>query len=84
MLGVTPQDTPETITTAYDLQVACDPGQTKLYLSALEAIAEKAQVTGQEALQMKVATERSMDRYTTGEPLRPSKSRGGITDKRRC
>ena len=67
MLGATTRNLPDDIEQAYDYQVACDAVRTKVYLSALETVAEKAQVIGQENLMFKVARERSMKRYTIGE-----------------
>ncbi|OCF36740.1 hypothetical protein I316_01336 [Kwoniella heveanensis BCC8398] len=65
-LGATKQDRAQTIEIAYGLQIACDAQNTPLYLSALEKIAE-APTFGRESLQMRVATERSLNKYTIGE-----------------
>jgi hypothetical protein len=65
-LGVTTSDTLATIMKAYDLQITADPANTKDYLEALEQISSVPFV-GKESLQFRVATERSLNRYTTGE-----------------
>ncbi|WVF71581.1 hypothetical protein IAT40_006389 [Kwoniella sp. CBS 6097] len=62
-LGATKQDRAQTVEIAYGLQIACDTQSTPRYLSALEKIAE-APNFGRESLQMRVATERSLNKYT--------------------
>ena len=64
-LGITKFDTPATAEKAYNLQVADDAINTKTHLSALESLAEYG-IPGKERLQTKVATERSLGRYTHG------------------
>ncbi|WVW83772.1 hypothetical protein I302_105793 [Kwoniella bestiolae CBS 10118] len=65
-LGVTKQDRAQTVEIAYGLQISCDPENTPAYLSALEKIAE-APIYGRESLQMRVALERSLDKYTSDD-----------------
>ena len=65
MLGVTSRDTAWTMEMAYDLQIACDSLSLPKYLGALQALST-APIAGNESMQMKVATERSLDRYTIG------------------
>ncbi|OCF60484.1 hypothetical protein L486_00117 [Kwoniella mangroviensis CBS 10435] len=61
-LGVTKQDRAQTVEIAYGLQISCDAESAPSYLSALEKIAE-APIYGRESLQMRVALERSLDKY---------------------
>ncbi len=65
VLGASRYDTLETIMRGYDLQIATDPARSRKYLDALEKISEGPYV-GKEAIQMKIATERSLGRYTSG------------------
>ncbi|KAL1413629.1 ubiquitin-specific protease ubp2 [Vanrija albida] len=65
-LGASIHDVPSTIEDAYDLQVSDDAENTPQYLGALERIS-KSQLFGSDTLQIRVATERSMDRYTDDE-----------------
>ncbi|WWC70309.1 uncharacterized protein I206_104259 [Kwoniella pini CBS 10737] len=65
-LGVTKVDKAETVEIAYGLQLSSDKKNSPLYLSALEKIAE-APVYGRELLQMRVATERSLDKYSSDD-----------------
>jgi ubiquitin carboxyl-terminal hydrolase 25/28 len=71
-LGITPADEPATIEEAYDLQIACDASSLPRHLEALDTLA-RAPFPGKERLQMKVATERSLDRYTSGDSFAPSR-----------
>lgn len=66
LLGVTDSDSATTIEKAYELQISDDYQKMPRYLSALEKLSS-AHVPGRDALQLKVATERSLDRYTIGE-----------------
>lgn len=71
-LGVTQLDVAETMERAYELQIACDSVNTKHYLTALEHLST-APIADKDRLSFKVATERSLDKYTTGQsPLCPS------------
>lgn len=65
-LGVTKSDVLATIALAYDLQIAADPINIKDYLEALERLSN-VHIVGKENLQMKVAMERSLGRYTRGK-----------------
>lgn len=65
MLGITKQDTAQTVEKAYDMQILCDPGRTSAYLSALQIISDQP-VAGKESLQMKLVIERSMGKYSAG------------------
>lgn len=65
ILGVTKYDTAETLEIAYDLQIMFDEHNTSRYLGALERISE-APVVGKSSLELKVAVERSLDKYTDG------------------
>ncbi|WWC61766.1 uncharacterized protein I303_104351 [Kwoniella dejecticola CBS 10117] len=65
-LGVTKTDKAETVEIAYGLQISSDKARSPLYLTALEKVAE-APVYGREMLQMRVATERSLDKYSSDE-----------------
>lgn len=65
-LGVSRFDTPTTIEEAYDLQVSEDFANCPIYLAALTRLSHVL-VAGHEILQIKVATEKSLDRYTIGE-----------------
>ena len=68
-LGITKFDTPATAERAYNLLVADDAMNTKAHLAALESLSEYS-IPGKERLQTKVATERSLGRYTAGELTR--------------
>lgn len=76
-LGVMPRDTVGTIETAYDMQVSCDAQNVATYLGAIEKLAH-APVQASDLLQVKVATERSLDRYTD-EDIQHAYSQLGIT-----
>ncbi|WRT66247.1 uncharacterized protein IL334_003200 [Kwoniella shivajii] len=65
-LGVTKLDRAQTIEIAYGLQISCHTAGTPKYLGALEKVAE-APVFGKENLQMRVATERSLEKYTSDD-----------------
>ncbi|WWC89454.1 uncharacterized protein L201_004378 [Kwoniella dendrophila CBS 6074] len=65
-LGVTKLDRAQTIEIAYGLQISCDSKRTPEYLAALEKVAE-APIAGRESLQMRVATERSLDKYSSDD-----------------
>lgn len=65
VLGASKYDTPSTIEDAYDLQISEDYANCPIYLSALTCLSHVL-VPGHEVLQIKVATEKSLDRYTTG------------------
>lgn len=65
-LGASRYDTPMTIEEAYDLQVSDDFANCSTYLGALTQLSHVF-VAGHETLQIKVATEKSIDRYTIGE-----------------
>lgn len=65
ILGVSRFDTPFTIEMAYDLQISDDLANCPIYLGALTHLSHVL-VPGHEALQIKVATEKSLDRYTIG------------------
>ncbi|KIR55761.1 ubiquitin carboxyl-terminal hydrolase 25/28 [Cryptococcus gattii Ru294] len=69
ILGATKYDTAETLETAYDLQIMFDERNTPRYLGALEKISE-APVVGKSSLELKVAMERSLDKYTDDEVLK--------------
>lgn len=56
-------DTPSTVAEAYDLQVSDDLANCPIYLGALTRLSHVL-VPGHETLQIKVATEKSLDRYT--------------------
>lgn len=56
---------PDTVAEAYELQISEDWVNMPQYLGALESL-QGAPVKGVDALQLKVATERSLDRYTAG------------------
>lgn len=68
ILGATKYDTAETLETAYDLQIMFNEHNTPRYLGALEKISE-APVVGKSSLELKVAMERSLDKYTDGRYL---------------
>lgn len=63
VLGVSRFDTPSTIEEAYDLQVSDDLANCPVYLGALTKLSHVF-VPGREVLQIKAATEKSLDRYT--------------------
>lgn len=65
ILGATKYDIAETLETAYDLQIMFDERNAPRYLGALEKISE-APVVGKSSLELKVAMERSLDKYTGG------------------
>lgn len=65
VLGVSRFDTPSTVETAYDLQISDDHANCSIYLGALIRLSHVL-VPGHETLQIKVATEKSLDRYTIG------------------
>ncbi|KAK8864283.1 hypothetical protein IAR55_001529 [Kwoniella newhampshirensis] len=65
-LGATKSDRATTIETAYGLQISCDIRNTPRYLAALEQVAQ-APTPGKEALQLRVATERSLDKYSSDD-----------------
>nr|ODN88380.1 hypothetical protein L203_02993 [Cryptococcus depauperatus CBS 7841] len=62
-LGASRYDTLGTIEVAYDLQITFDTRNIPKYLGALEKITE-VNVFGKSSLEMKVAMEKSMDKYT--------------------
>jgi len=65
-LGISTFDVANTVESAYQLQIGCDTSSLPRYLGALEALA-RAPMPGKEGLHVKVATERSLDRYTSGK-----------------
>ncbi|WVQ72603.1 hypothetical protein IAR50_002161 [Cryptococcus sp. DSM 104548] len=69
ILGATKFDTVDTLELAYDLQIAFDETNTPKYLGALETISE-GPVYGKESAQLKVAMEKSMDKFTENDLLR--------------
>jgi ubiquitin carboxyl-terminal hydrolase 25/28 len=76
-LGVRDDDVVDTVSRAYDLQISDDHVNLPKYLGALEKLSN-AHVPGVEALQIKVATDRSLDRYTLDD-LDNAYARIGIT-----
>ncbi len=65
-LGVSPEDTIETIDKAYDFQMSEDHAHSAAHFSALDELS-KVERPDIEILSLKVALERSMDRFTTDD-----------------
>lgn len=65
-LGVSAEDTMETIDAAYDFQMSEDQARSAAYFTALEQLST-VELPDVETLRLKVALERSMDRFTLGE-----------------
>ncbi|ORX36800.1 hypothetical protein BD324DRAFT_627205 [Kockovaella imperatae] len=76
-LGITKLDEWQTVEKAYKMQITDDAANVKLYLSALEEVST-VHIIGRDRLQTKVATERSMGRYTIAD-LREAYSKIGFT-----
>lgn len=66
MLGVLPVDIPRTVEAAYMAQCAFDAVNEPAYLHALEQLAQTS-VPNAGALQIRVATERSLGKITACE-----------------
>lgn len=69
-LGLTSDDAIETVEIAYDFQVSEDHANVASYFSALEQLSN-THVEGVDALRIKVAMQRSLDRFSHGT-LTPS------------
>ncbi|ODO08058.1 hypothetical protein I350_03641 [Cryptococcus amylolentus CBS 6273] len=78
-LGATRFDTVDTLELAYDLQIAFDEVNTPKYLGALETISE-GPIYGKDSAQLKVAMEKSMDKFTENDLLRAYSLIGYTTD----
>jgi ubiquitin carboxyl-terminal hydrolase 25/28 len=65
-LGVTKWDVASTVEKAYDLQCGCASTEAPSLLGALQLLSQQP-IQGKEALQMKVATERSLGKFTDGQ-----------------
>jgi ubiquitin carboxyl-terminal hydrolase 25/28 len=67
-LGITKWDVATTVERAYELQCSCCAAEAPRWLGALQTLSQQP-IQGKGALQLLVATERSLGKFTSGEKV---------------